>query len=105
MPLVEQLRSKKKVLTVEELADILGIAIRTKRRRMQLSRRENRKGCDRGYAPVASSCDQPTAWMHAPSQPLMRSLLSRFQTPTAPRGNSRFFGVRCSSGCPAEWIT
>ena len=29
MTLVEQLRSKKKALTVEELADILGIAIRT----------------------------------------------------------------------------
>ena len=32
--------------------------------------------------------------MHAPSQPLMRSLLSQFQTPTAPRRNSRFFRVR-----------
>src|SRR5437868_1541296 len=36
---------------------------------------------------------EPTAWMHAPSQPLMRSLLSQFQTPTAPRRNSRFFRV------------
>src|ERR1700757_3077157 len=37
---------------------------------------------------------EPTAWMHAPSQPLMRSPLSQFQTPTAPRRNSRFFRVR-----------
>jgi hypothetical protein len=36
---------------------------------------------------------EPTAWMHAPSQPLMRSLLSQFQTPTAPRRSSRFFRV------------
>ena len=31
--------------------------------------------------------------MHVPSQPLMRSLLSQFQTPTAPRRVSRFFRV------------
>src|SRR5439155_2073199 len=31
--------------------------------------------------------------MHVPSQPLMRSLLSQFQTPTAPRRTSRFFRV------------
>jgi hypothetical protein len=37
---------------------------------------------------------EPTAWMHAPSQPLMRSPLSQFQTPTAPRRISRFFRVR-----------
>jgi len=36
---------------------------------------------------------EPKAWMHAPSQPLMRSLLSQFQTPTAPRRTSRFFRV------------
>jgi len=36
---------------------------------------------------------EPTAWIHAPSQPLMRSLLSQFQTPTAPRRVSRFFRV------------
>jgi hypothetical protein len=36
---------------------------------------------------------EPTAWMHAPSQPLMRSLLSQIQTPTAPRRTSRFFRV------------
>ena len=32
--------------------------------------------------------------MHVPSQPLMQSPLSRFQTPTAPRRNSRFFRVQ-----------
>jgi hypothetical protein len=31
--------------------------------------------------------------MHVPSRPLMRSLLSQFQTPTAPRRVSRFFRV------------
>jgi len=36
---------------------------------------------------------EPTAWMHVPSQPLMRSLLSQIQTPTAPRRTSRFFRV------------
>ena len=36
---------------------------------------------------------EPTAWMHAPSQPLMRSLLSQIQTPTDPRRTSRFFRV------------
>src|SRR5258708_9688153 len=36
---------------------------------------------------------EPTAWIHAPSQPLMRSPLSQFQTPTAPRRASRFFRV------------
>ncbi len=37
---------------------------------------------------------EPTAWIHAPSQPLMRSPLSQFQTPAAPRRYSRFFRVR-----------
>jgi len=36
---------------------------------------------------------EPIAWRHVPSQPLMRSPLSQFQTPTAPRRNSRFFRV------------
>src|ERR1700756_3044602 len=36
---------------------------------------------------------EPTAWIHAPSQPLMRSPLSQFQTPTPPRRVSRFFRV------------
>jgi hypothetical protein len=31
--------------------------------------------------------------MHVPSQPLMRPLLSQFQTPTGPRRLSRFFRV------------
>ena len=36
---------------------------------------------------------ESTARMHVPSQPLMRSPLSQFQTPTAPRRVSRFFRV------------
>src|SRR5579872_5740984 len=38
--------------------------------------------------------------MHVPSQPLMRSQLSQFQTPTAPRRVSRFFRVWLLSGLP-----
>ncbi len=34
-----------------------------------------------------------TAWRHAPSQPLMRSPLSRAQTPAPPRRVRRFFRV------------
>jgi hypothetical protein len=36
---------------------------------------------------------EPTAWIHVPSQPLMRSPLSRSQTPAPPRRVSRFFRV------------
>ena len=36
---------------------------------------------------------EPKVRMHAPSQPLMRSPLSRSQTPTVPRRASRFFRV------------
>src|SRR5712692_11494162 len=38
--------------------------------------------------------------MHVPSRPLMRSLLSQFQTPTAPRRVSRFFRVWLPAGLP-----
>ena len=37
---------------------------------------------------------EPTTWMHVPSQPLMRSLLSQSLTPTSPRRARRFFRVR-----------
>jgi hypothetical protein len=40
--------------------------------------------------------------MHAPSQPLMRSLLLQFQTPTAPRRISRFFRVWLPTKLP--WL-
>ena len=36
---------------------------------------------------------EPKAWIHVPSQPLMRSPLSRSQTPAPPRRVSRFFRV------------
>jgi hypothetical protein len=36
---------------------------------------------------------EPIAWIHVPSQPLMRSPLSRSQTPAPPRRVSRFFRV------------
>jgi hypothetical protein len=47
---------------------------------------------------------EPIAWRHAPSQPLMRSPLSQFQTPTAPRRNRRFFrvGLPFRSPCRAD---
>src|SRR5689334_10921867 len=38
--------------------------------------------------------------MHVPSRPLMRSLLSQFQTPTIPRRISRFFRVWLPSELP-----
>jgi len=38
--------------------------------------------------------------MHVPSRPLMRSLLSQFQTPTVPRRASRFFRVWLPAGLP-----
>jgi hypothetical protein len=44
---------------------------------------------------------EPAAWIHAPPQPLVRSPLSRCQTPTAPRRAVGFFGFGCSAGCPA----
>src|SRR6266404_2769033 len=42
---------------------------------------------------LSAPARKPTVWIHAPSQPLMQSLLSQFQTPTAPRRISRFFRV------------
>src|SRR5579864_5051454 len=38
--------------------------------------------------------------MHVPSRPSMRSLLSQFQTPAAPRRVRRFFQVWPPSGLP-----
>ncbi len=43
------------------------------------------KGRDIGYALARGSCEGATSVEYAPSRPLMRSLLSQFQTPTAPR--------------------
>ena len=45
---------------------------------------------------------EPTAWIHAPPQPLVRFPLSRTQTPTAPRRAVSFFGFGCPAGHPAE---
>src|SRR5215471_13889371 len=45
---------------------------------------------------------EPTAWIRAPSQPLMQSLLSQFQTPTAPRRVGRFFRVWLLSRSPCR---
>jgi len=42
--------------------------------------------------PATPARELPT-WIHVPSQPLMRSLLSQFQTPAAPRSVRRFFRV------------
>jgi len=47
---------------------------------------------------------ESTAWIHAPLQPLMRSPLSRFQTPTAPRRAVGFFRSGCSRSHPLEPI-
>ena len=43
-------------------------------------------------------------WIHAPLQPLMRSPLSRLQTPTAPRRAVGFFRSGCPLGHPLEPI-
>ena len=58
---------------------------------------------------LCSSCQllrgSGAAWRHAPSQPLMRSLLSQFQTPTAPRRAVGFFGFGRLPGYPFRRIT
>src|ERR1700682_5409296 len=55
---------------------------------------------------LCSSCQllrgSRAAWRHAPSQPLMRSLLSQFQTPTAPRRAVGFFGFGSPASCLAD---
>ncbi len=43
---------------------------------------------------------EPTTRIHAPSQPLMQSPLSRNQTPATPRRARRFFRVRPPTGSP-----
>jgi hypothetical protein len=75
-------------------------------------------GCDRVAGEIGKAATlvmlqppaparEPTAWMHAPSQPLMRSLLSQFQTPTAPRKSQSVFSglvahpVALQSGSPS----
>ena len=44
-------------------------------------------------------------WVHAPSQPLMQSPLSRSQTPAASRKAVGFFGSGCPPSCPSKLIT
>jgi hypothetical protein len=46
-----------------------------------------------------------TVWVHAPSQPLMQSPLSRSQTPAASRKAVGFFGSGCLPSCPGKLIT
>ena len=49
---------------------------------------------------------EPTAWIHVPSQPLMRSPLSRSQTPASPRRVKPVFsGLVTPSGRPDGQIT
>src|SRR5271167_3935666 len=66
---------------------------------------EKGKGRDLGYALAASSCEGAHSVEYAPSRPLMRSLLSQFQTPTTPRRAVGFFGSGHSPGHPSELIT
>ena len=58
---------------------------------------------------LCSSCPllrgSKTTRMHVPSQPLMRSPLSRFQTPTAPRRAVGFFRSGSPPSCPGFLIT
>jgi hypothetical protein len=60
---------------------------------------------DLGYALAASSCEGAHSVEYAPSRPLMRSLLSQFQTPTTPRRAVGFFGSGHSPGHPSDLIT
>src|SRR2546425_657501 len=66
----------------------------------------NRKGHDFGYGLAASSCEGALqrGTVHRRS-PLMRSPLSRSQTPTAPRRAVGFFRSGGATGCPAVLIT
>jgi len=77
--------------------------------RRQLDREVNyrgdSKGCDIGYVLAVGSCEGVNDEEHAPSQPLMRPLLSQFQTPIAPRRAVGFFGSGCPAGCPVGLIT
>src|SRR5580693_4750911 len=66
---------------------------------------EKGKGRDLGYALAASSCEGAHSVEYAPSRPLMRLLLSQFQTPTTPRRAVGFFGSGRSLGHPSELIT
>src|ERR1700685_2886995 len=68
-------------------------------------RLEKGKGRDIGYALAASSCEGANNVEYAPSRPLMRSLLSQFQTPTTPRRAVGFFGSGRSPSRPSERIT
>ena len=70
------------------------------RRRLGRICRENRKGCDIGYVLAVGSCEGVNDEEHAPSQPLMRPLLSQFQTSTASREDCRFFRVCSPSRSP-----
>ena len=67
--------------------------------------RKNKKGCDIGYALAADSCEGVHNVEHAPSQPLMRSPLSRFQAPANSRRLAGFFGSGSPAGCPVGLIT
>ncbi len=60
------------------------------------------KGRDLGYTLAASSCEGASCVEYAPSRPLMRSLLSQFQTPTTPRRAVGFFGSGCSLSRPSR---
>ena len=66
---------------------------------------KNKKGCDIGYVLAVGSCEGVNDKEHAPSQPLMRPLLSQFQTPIAPRRAIGFFGSGCSASCLVGLIT
>jgi hypothetical protein len=48
---------------------------------------------------------EPTAWIHAPSQPLMRSPLSRPKPRHLLAESAGFFGSGCPAGRPAGQIT
>ena len=75
--------------------------LQTARNRKEKGGRKG-KGRDLGYTLAASSCEGANCVEYAPSRPLMRSLLSQFQTPTTPRRAVGFFGSGCSLGRPSR---
>ena len=89
------------LLTAHDVASWLGMPTR---RVVRLARAGDIPSLTLPDGEIAFDAAELTAWIHAPSQPLMRSPLSRFQTPTAPRRTSRFFRVRLlfRSPCRAD---
>jgi len=65
----------------------------------------NRKAATLVMFQPSAPAREPTAWIHAPSQPLMRSPLSRPKPRHLLAESAGFFGSGCPAGRPAGQIT